>query len=147
MTNCCYCVPRPDSGICGKAQHNAVVRRASADRNRWSVRWLLHMSHGLIVCGLTLRALCQPNPEHYDPRYMELWKLAKTQKEVQASTELVVTCLRAAATLAEPLWSHMPHRGSDWGAYASVKLGIPISQEWEEGLVLWGELSHLSTRP
>ena len=63
-----------------EAQHNAVVRRASADRNRWSVRWLLHMSHGLIVCGLTLRALCQPNPEHYDPQYMELWKLANTSE-------------------------------------------------------------------
>jgi hypothetical protein len=36
----------------------------------------------------------------------------------------------------------MPHRGSDCGAYASVKPSIPTSQEWEEGLVLFCQVEH-----
>ena len=36
----------------------------------------------------------------------------------------------------------IPHRGSDFGEYSSVKPGIPMTQELEEVLVLFRQVEH-----
>ena len=131
---------RPDSGICGTRHSTMPWCGASADRNRRSVRWLLHMSHGLIVCGLTLCSL-PANLEQYDPVSQTPGRL--TPPVGQASTELVVMDLLAAATSAGSLWADRPHRAPDCGAYASVKPSIPTSQE--VGRRGWCSSARLST--